>query len=329
MAATIMYVIVAGAGDKSGSSWANAMGLGEWETDVEGSAEAGDIYYVEEGTYALTGAWDTALDGISAEPIYIIGVKSGTSNEPPVFSDHAFTTARPIIACGANNFYFDDYWIIKNLEITGTATSATLKADTGSVIQNVKSNNTGAGGRIAIWNGGTAGRFIGCEAQSVNGIGITIPSSSLAFGCYVHDCTDGINFNGSSIIIVNMIVDTCADGINVIDRSTSVVIGCTIYNSTTIAIKGTTGSGCTFLNNILDGSAVGVDWTTVSKSNYFDYNCWDNTDDVADSDIVQGNSKVEGDPGMTNPGAGDFSIGTGSNCHNVALDAGDLTGATV
>ena len=74
MAAATMYVTVAGAGDKSGSTWGNAMGLGEWETDVEATAEAGDIYYLEAGTYTLTNAFSTALDGTDVAPIKIIGV---------------------------------------------------------------------------------------------------------------------------------------------------------------------------------------------------------------------------------------------------------------
>lgn len=329
MAAADMMVTVAGAGTKDGSTWLKAMGLAEWITDMTDNAEAGDRYFLEEGTYTLTGAYAGTRDGSSAEPIYIIGVKSGTSNEPPEFSDHAFTTARPIIACGAYTFYHNDYWIIKNLEITGTATSGLIKADTGSVLQNIKSNNTGAAGRIAIWGGATGVRIIGCEAQSANGIGMTVNGGSLVYACYVHDCTDGINFNATGIAVINTIIDTCVDGINVATRATNLIIGCTIYNSTAIGIKGSTGAGCTVLNTIIKDCAVGVDWTTASKSNYFDYNCWDNTDDVADSDIVQGDSKVTGDPSMTDPGAGDFSIGTGSNCYDVQLDAGDLTGATV
>ena len=90
--AATMYVTVAGAGTKAGTSWANAFGYAEWETDYEGSAEPGDIYYVEDGTYTLTSDFSTARDGTVDSYIKVIGVATGTTNEPPVSSDWGFTT---------------------------------------------------------------------------------------------------------------------------------------------------------------------------------------------------------------------------------------------
>ena len=43
------YTTVAGAGDKDGSSWANAFDLAEFDTQFA-SAAAGDVYYVYSGT---------------------------------------------------------------------------------------------------------------------------------------------------------------------------------------------------------------------------------------------------------------------------------------
>jgi len=53
MAATDMYVTTSGAGTKSGLSWANAFSLAEFETDIEGSVEAGDRYFFQEGLLCL------------------------------------------------------------------------------------------------------------------------------------------------------------------------------------------------------------------------------------------------------------------------------------
>ena len=46
MPAADMMVTNAGGGDKSGSTWANAMAFSDFETDLEGFAEAGDRYFI-------------------------------------------------------------------------------------------------------------------------------------------------------------------------------------------------------------------------------------------------------------------------------------------
>ena len=90
MAAATMYATVAGAGDKSGDTWAKAMDLAAWQADALNNSESGDIYYVAGGTYALAGGFDcNARIATAAAPISIIGVKSGTTNEPPVIGDWA------------------------------------------------------------------------------------------------------------------------------------------------------------------------------------------------------------------------------------------------
>ena len=115
MAAEEMYVTVAGAGDNSGDSWANAMALSDFETDLEGSAEAGDIYYVKEGTYTLTSDLDwSSQDGSYTNPIIIIGVKTETTHEPPEFSDWASGDDRPLIAQGGYALTTGDYARVRN-----------------------------------------------------------------------------------------------------------------------------------------------------------------------------------------------------------------------
>jgi len=326
MAATDMYVTPAGAGTKDGTTWANAMGLGEWETDLETNAEAGDRYFVAGGTYTLTQDISTALDGTSALPIQIIGVKSGTTNEPPVHSDHADGAARPLIAATSWAFTFDDYWIFQNLRLTITSIFG-LYLGTYCIVQNCDINQSGAATRYAIYDTSDS-KIIGCELQAVNGRAIRT-ASTIIIASYLHDSVAGVYAGADITLLVNSIIDTCTKGIDGNTRNRVIGVGNTIYNCSSMGISGTTGKNACFINNILDACAVGVDWTTVSKSNWFDYNCWNNTDDVADSDIVQGDHKVTGDPGMADPGNGDFTVTTGDAVANKALDVGDLTGATV
>ena len=329
MAAENYAVTVAGAGDKSGRSggemdWANAMDLAAWVGDMTNNAEAGDVYYVEEGTYTLTGAFTSALDGTSALPINIIGVLSGTSNEPPVFSDHAFGANRPVIACAANDFSVDDFWNIRNLDFTIT-TSGGVTVDTGSIIENCKVVNSGVATRYGFYLK-VYGRAIGCEAVSDNGRAFQAALGPVVVACYAHDSSAGYYSGSTDGRFFNSIADTCTTGSDIISSDRTALVNCTIYNCTT-GISGTTARYSTFLNNIIDACGTGASWSSEIKSNWWDYNCWNNTSDT--TNVTKGDNAVTGDPGMTNPGAGDFSIGTGSNCHDVALDAGDLTGATV
>lgn len=323
MAANPIYVTVAGAGDKGGSTWANAMGRAEWETDLEAPASADDVYYVEEGTYTLTEDIDcSAINGTSNAPITIIGVKSGTSNEPPVFSDHAFTTARPLIAAGAYKWWFGDYWIFKNLRLTTTETWG-FRTDAYSVFVNCLS--TPSGGSWAFVGTGASNRFLGCEANA-NAGGFSLGSNNLVFACYAHDGSNDGYQSGGATLYLNSIADTMGIGFDINNRNNNRVIGCTIYNCTT-GISGTTAIDFVCLNTILDANTTGASWTNPYSVNVWDYNCWDNTSDV--SNVTKGDNAVTSDPGMNSPATGDFAVGTGDAVADVALDAGDLTGATV
>ena len=153
MAAATMYVTVAGADDKSGGTWATAMGYAEWETDLEGASEAGDIYYVAGGTYNLTSSLDfNARAGTSLAPICIIGVNSGTTNEPPVYSDWAMGDNRPLLVGGSYYcMYSGNYSKVFNLRGTATGSYGFLNKGY-SVFYNIKS--TGAASTAALRSGG-------------------------------------------------------------------------------------------------------------------------------------------------------------------------------
>lgn len=323
-----IYVTVAGAGNKSGSTWGNAMGRAEWETDLEAPASPDDTYYVEEGTYTLSEDIDnSAIDGTSTAPIKIIGVKSGTSNEPPVFADHAFTTARPLIEAAGWMWKFGDYWIFKNLRVTTTEATGFQTGANCLLINCASNNSSGTSGRRGFTLG-AVNNVIGCEAQSINGQAFRADGSNNKFvGCYAHDSDYGFHAASGRMDTINSIADTCTiAGINIDARSDSQAINNTIYNCA-IGIRGTSAVRCLIVNNIIDACTIGASWTTNYPSNYFDYNCWDNTTDTVN--ITKGDNAVTGDPGMGNPANGDFSIDSESNCVDAALDAGDLTGATV
>jgi parallel beta-helix repeat protein len=300
-----MYVTPAGALAKNGSNWANAMGYAEWEADVEGSAEAGDIYYVAGGTYTLTSDFTTTLDGTDAAPIKIIGVKSTTTNEPPIASDWATGTDRPLITDGASayTFTFDTYWQIRNIRGTTSDTDG-IKAVGGSILENVSWVNDGAATRDAI----DCHRAINCESVSTNGRAINNSvAGGIITGCYVHDSATGIILYLTNFATFN-IADTCTTGIALTDgQHNCSITNNTIYNSTT-GIDGGTAVRNTILNNIISDCATGIAFDSEDPSNWSDYNDIFNTSVADRSNVMVGEHDVDVDPGFGGAAGGDFSI---------------------
>lgn len=326
-AAATMYTTVAGAGNKDGTDWTNAFGLAEWETDLEGNAEAGDIYYVAGGTYTLTAHLDCANDGTSVAPISVIGVESGTTNEPPVLSDYAYGTDRPLIASGAYACQFDDYWVLKNIRVTITFAQG-FKADDGSALVNCYAfNSSGTSNYPGFQLGQPRSSIIGCEAISTNGYAIQLVNSSARIvSVYIHDSTVGISGVFNSANISKNIIDTCTTGIAMNGSGLgSSVINNTFYTCTT-GITGTTDYAMVFLNNILDECGTPASWGTEEKSNLWDYNSWDG-DKSSNSNVTAGLNSIDSDITLTDPANGDFTLGSGSACIDAGLQVGTNQGA--
>lgn len=328
MAAATMYVTVSGAGDNSGDSWANAMSYSDWETDMETYAEAGDIYYVAGGTYTLTSDFSCqGNDANATNMIHVIGVNSGTTNEPPTASDHATGDSRPLIAAGGYAFLIGANWTVRNIRMTTTASNG-FYGEGNSIRYNCKCYNSSGSSRPAFFfYNGYSSVFIGCEGQSDNGTAITSSGGGAGiFYCYAHDSVTGFSVGNGSHPMVGNIADTCTTGFNFSDKDCNAFISNTIYNCTT-GISGTTSTNHTFLNNIIDGCTTGVSFTADYDSNIFEFNVWDNTTDCTNA--TKGINDITADPSMTDPANGDFSIGSGSNCSDAGIDAGEFTGATV
>lgn len=327
MAAATMYVTPAGALGKTGANWANAMGEAEFEADLEANAEAGDIYYVASGAadgtsvpYTLDSAYDSsARDGTVVAPISIIGVKFGTTAEPPVLADWGAALDRPHFVCAANAVTFGDYYKLYNLSWTGTAASTVLTG-TNARVYNCKGANTYATARNALYVG-AYGAVIKYEGTGANCWGLRLGSPALALFCYLHDCYLGINTAANNFLLSN-IIDTVTTGVFIEDDLGIIAINNTIYNSTT-AISVGAGTGI-FINNIIDTATDGFLWTTQTDINFFAYNhegnnvtdMWDLVEEAVTAH--KDNWVTSGDPDFTNEAGGDFSLEATSPC----IDAG-------
>lgn len=327
-AAATMYVTPAGAGDKSGSAWANAMGLAEWQTDVQSNAEEGDIYYVKGGTYTLTGNWSTARTAtFNLSTIQVIGVKATTTAEPPTVTDYAYNDDRPLIA--ASTYTFDwvspaKGWVFKNLRVT-TAASYGFRVYQYTRIENCKSTNTAATASYNAFYASSVSNFIDCEGICTNGAAFQVNIGSHINGCYAHDSKWGYWIGTQYPIFTNNIADTCSQyGIHLPVDVASVSFGHALFANNTIYNCGTgfNGNGGYYMqvyNNIISGCTVGVAWGDVTASRasvYFDYNCLNNTTDVTGNITVGSHVLLATNPLLEDPANGDFSLLPASLCNN-------------
>lgn len=320
-----MYVTVSGAGDNSGNSWANAMALSDFSTDFVNNAEAGDRYFIKEGTYTLTGNLDgSSRSGTQQNPIKVIGVVSATTNEPPVASDYATGTARPLISASTYSCAAGAYGNFKNMRIISAHSNGFYTRNAHH--ENCFFSNTSGSAYPAVKIYSSV-NFVNCEFTSSNGPGVNNVFNGAGFnGCYFHDC----GTNGTTIadrFLNHCIFDTCTTGALVF--SSILVQNCTFYNCTTGVLSNSSNNyGNIYYNNVFDSCTDGFKSNssgTVSGGVLFDYNNWsNNTHDMSwdngstEDNSAKGPNDTANTPNFTNAAGGDFSLQSGSSL----IDAG-------
>lgn len=276
----------------------------------------GNITYIKAGTYTATEHIDVQADpaGTATTPIIIEGYNA-------VRGDFPTGDNRPLLIMGNYRFKTSSFYHIKHLRFTTTESTGVYPYYS-NVVLNCKCQNTsGTAGYSAFYGAVRGIIFISCEAISDNGIGFLL-YSDMAINCYAHNCgTYGYRLSYTYNQVINSIADTCGTaGIDINSRQYSNVIGNTIYNCGT-GISGTTGDSNSFINNIIDSCTVGAEWTTETPGNFWDYNCWNNTDDTelvtaGDHDLLAT------DPLLNAPATGDFTLQVGSPCFDAGLKLG-------
>ena len=329
-AATDYYVTTAGAAGKDGLAWVSAFGAAEFEVDAEGSAEAGDRYFVEEGTYDFTDEkFECLNDGLVTSHIEIIGVKSGTTNEGAaiVLSDYAFGSARPLFQMAGQAFHVDNYWKIHNIQITTTNAGGLNIDDMGFVI-NCKVTNTNGGASNAIDFYANSPTIIGCEVSCTNGNALRVNADAHVFANYFHDSVKGVEINNVEVWVIGNVIDTCTTGITTAGANRHVVKENTFYSCTTgITDGGGDTQNSTFINNLFDECTAPATWNAVQPSNHWDYNSWDG-DVSANTNVSIGVSGIDSDITLTDPtgSPGDFTLPDSSAAEGVGLQVGSNTG---
>lgn len=273
----------------------------------------GNIVYIkDDGTMTLIGAVATVRDGTDAAPFTIEGYNTTRGDNPKGID-------RPLIAQGANNISFDNFWSLKNLRMTATGTQA-IAADISTLFLNIKcENSSGTPSRDAA-RPRLSGYVVGCEFSSINGIamsmGISGSNGLVVINTSVHDSVIGIKCESVKYTFIGVVIDTCTTGIDTGGFDEIRFLNSIIYNCTT-GFDGGLSANCGIFNTIIDSNTTGISFTADLPNNLLDFNLFNNnTSDV--SNASKGDNSVSGNPNFTDAANGDFTV----NGTSAALDVG-------
>jgi len=327
-AAATMYATAAGAGGKTGVDWDNAFGAAELYDDIEDNSEAGDVYYVYSGTYTLGEPIAAgARNGTAAAPIEIIGVDS-TANEPPLATQWAAGSDRPLLEFVANQFLLGDYWVLRNLRFT-TAHANGLMADDDNTVVNCKGQQTSGTVNYEVFTLDDFSWVFETEASGTNSNGFWIGRYSAVDRCYAHDCLNGFVAEKYSTF-TGCVADTCtAAGVKLLNSHQSVTIAnATIYG----CAKGVSCSSAfhhlRLLNNIFSTNTIGVELGGASVGHVVDYNNWHASGTPPVTNVTQGPNATTHDPQFVNAAGGDFRLHVGTLCRRQGMPITLGVGAT-
>ena len=295
------YMTPGGAGLRTGLTPENAWGYAEFRVWEAATCLPGDILYVGPGAYVATGATGGARDGTAADRISVIGV--GDLNYPentPVGDD------RPLLGLGAFRFWFDDYWNVFNLRMTGTTALDLCQIGSRSQVCNLDVDQAGAG-RAGYLNG-WYGSFEDCRFRSVGGIALDIASYGLIDRCILWDSPVGFYTGGDATSLFNNLIYGCATAIELAAGAQfDYIVGNTLYDGTTGILGAAGNAENLILRNIISGFTTGANWAAAAPRNKWDYNVWwNNGTDVVN--VTKGRHALTVDPQFVDPTTFDFRV---------------------
>jgi parallel beta-helix repeat protein len=300
------YVTVAGAGTNSGADWANAFDLAAFITHSTVSASAGDVYYIMSGTYTFTSVYSNALDQIA-----FIGVTTGTTNEPPTYADYAYGTDRPLFDGGSDYFFFDNYWLIRNLRFTSSSSIQTIDSDVGNVFFNCDIANTNASPSYGIYI--AEGLLVDCKITADASVAIINFPSGAIKNCYITgDGAIGIRRGGRHHAAIGNIINGPDIGISAYNDDFNMFVGNTIYGCATYGIDLVSTKHNIVYNNTISNCGTGIKGSSSILQAHIDYNnYYNNTTDV--DGVTKGPNALAVNPNFTDAASGDFSLASASD----------------
>lgn len=300
------YISQTGAGSGDGTSVANAFNGNVGLQAFLRARVAGDVIYIESGTYDQSCVFNT-YNGSLFNYIKFIGVRTLAGLESANGDD------RPHFNLSNNRvFRTGSYWLFENLRFTqNTCTSGyTFSLNRYSIANNIKVKNINVLYAFAYET--VESFFINCEAEANNGIGFRLTSSMNLLNCYAHDCVTGIECLGNYNIFDNCIVSNCNKGIN-ISNNIHTIKNSVFYNCNDgIYINASRGYSNIY-NSIFSSCVNGVNSVDVSVGNILKNNCfYNNTNNVVNINI--GENNILENPKFVDAVGGDFSLEIDSPC---------------
>jgi len=294
--------------------------LGNSAIDNELFAAAAGNGIVAGNTVYVAGAWTVSEsiaasgnDGTNIAPITVIGYVTSRATTPTLAN-------RPAWTCAASSWTSGDFWVFKNIIITGTSsTGFTVGAN--CVVHNCKvSNTSGTASRTALGPGGYT-IITECECNSTLGTAI-VPSGNgvRVTQTTIHDSATGYSLAAYGIA-KGCAVYNCTTGLTVSTVAAPSIIDCSIVNCES-GITGNTAS-CLIENTIIDDSDTAeLNWTT-NYLGWYHHNCWgEASPTLTNTSLALGPGNLSADPALTNAAGADFTLGAAS----VAIDAGSQVG---
>lgn len=282
----------------------------------------GSMIYIKNGTYVFSAGISIAsTNGTVASPILSMGYNA-------LRGDTCNGANRPVLTLGSGQLSLGSSNELYNVIVTGTGTGLVAFGNNGLSVNCKPINTSATAARPALSLNNTNVSAIGCEIISQNGLAISsTATSSVAFGCYIHDSVTGATTTTTGAKIVNCIFEACSTDA-IISTATSTgnfLIGNTIYGreakiGTGININ-TASSACHRIwNNILYGLTTGVGvLTTAAGTNTGGFNDYfNNTTDV--SNFNKSSSALALDP--TFAGAAQVTGSTATTSGSVLTQSG-------
>jgi len=274
---------------------------------LEGLVAGQTVWVKNDGTMTLTGAIQLSRDGTASAYLRLLGYNSTHNEDPP-----ASGTDRPLIACGSRLFALDNYWEVKNLRFTSTASQA-CRTDEMGLMENllVTNQSTGSSTRRLFYFGGNGGNIINCEgtksSTNTRVYGIRLCLAGSAIGVYFHDIYVGVECPTDRMMVAFCIMDTMAlSGAKITSRTGHKFLNNTFYDCAT-GLSGTTPQRIAIFNNTFSDCTTGISFSSIGTQ-YLDYNnYYNNGTDVNNQN--KGDSALAVDPGFTDAPNGNFTVG--------------------
>lgn len=299
-AATVYFhVTVSGAGAKDGAAWASAMDLAAWVDHMTNTVATDTYYFVQAGTYTLTGNFASTRAGTTALPIRVVGVLATTTNEGAsiVPADYAYTTNRPLIAAGSNTTNWSGgNWKFLNLECSTATTNGFQMA--GVVVDNCYFHNTSTAATGHAFYG--YGTITNSRFSALDGDALYVSNPALLKNCHIYGSVTGVYAAYSNIAVLGCAIHSCSSaGIDLQNRTQCVISNNTIIGNK-IGITGTSAAKNLFANNIIAYNVTGASWSTANElTNMWFYNDFYSNSTADRSNVTAGATDVTGNPYLT------------------------------